>query len=157
MNEAGYTKSQADKIKEEVDRIEDFQERRIDVVAIDYISKMNRMGSMTDSIIANTSDFKRYLVEENRIGIITTQSRRIQDKEMKYNMPSKEDAIYTSAIEQNCQQSLCFCFAEGDHNTLLCRCDKHTHGMEPESWVELDVSNMRLRYRRAHQRMNEEF
>tara|TARA_R100000750_G_scaffold29451_1_gene18597 strand:- start:45 stop:1760 length:1716 start_codon:yes stop_codon:yes gene_type:complete len=141
-----------EKLKAEVDRIEDFQERRVDVVAIDYISKMNRMGSMTDSIISNCSDFKRYLVEEERMGIITTQSRRIAEKEMKYNMPSKEDAIYTSAIEQNCQQAICCCFGENDHNTLLVNCDKYSHGQEPENWVEMDLMDMRMRYRGVHRR-----
>jgi hypothetical protein len=144
-----------EKLKAEVDRIEDFQERRVDVVAIDYISKMNRMGTMTDSIISNCSDFKRYLVEEERIGIITTQSKRIADKEMKYNMPSKEDAIYTSAIEQNCQQAMCFCFGENDHNTMLVKCDKYSHGNEPSNWVEMEVRDMRMTYRGVHQRSAE--
>jgi replicative DNA helicase len=137
-----------EKIKAEIDRLEDLQERRIDVVAVDYISKMNRAGgSITESIIANCIDLKRYLVEENRIGIITTQSRRINDKVMKYNMPRKEDSIYTSAIEQNCQQAMCFCFAKDDHNTMLCSCDKYSHGTEPSEWTELDVSNMRIEYK----------
>jgi hypothetical protein len=146
-----------DKIKKEVDRIEESQERRVDVVAVDYISKMNRMGSMTDSIISNCSDFKRYLVEENRIGVITTQSKRIADKEMKYNMPCKEDSIYTSAIEQNCQESLCFCFKEGEYNTMLCRCDKYTHGEEPHEWTELDVNNMKISYRGLYSKTENEF
>jgi replicative DNA helicase len=145
------------KIKAEVDRLEDIQERRIHVVAIDYISKMNRSGSLSESIINNCNDFKKYLVEENRIGIITTQSKRINDKVMKYNMPCKEDAIYTSAIEQNCQQAMCFCFMEGNHNIMLGRCDKYSHGSEPEHWVELDVSDMQIRYKGIHRRDNAEW
>jgi hypothetical protein len=148
---AGLT---VEKLRDEVSRIEDFQERRVDVVAIDYVSKMKRNGNLTDSIIENTSDFKKYLVEENRIGIITTQSKRISEKVMKYNMPTKEDAIYTSAIEQNCQQALCFCFAQNNQNIMLCSCDKYSHGTEPEDWVELDLSNMRMRYRGIHQRVS---
>jgi hypothetical protein len=147
-----------EKLKTEVDRLEKVQNRRIHVVAVDYISKMNRTGgSMTDSIIANCSDLKRYLVEEDRMGIITTQSRRINDKEMKYNMPKKEDAIYTSAIEQNCQQAMCFCFAQNDHNTLLCNCDKYTHGTEPSIWTELDVSDMRIKYKGIHESTEDEW
>jgi archaellum biogenesis ATPase FlaH len=138
------------KIKEEVDRVEAMQERKIHVVAIDYISKMNAMGKMQESIIQNCIEFKRYLVEENRIGIITTQSKRIQDKVMKYNMPRKEDAIFTSTLEQNCQQAMCFCFVNGDHNTMLVRCDKYTNGAEPKSWIEMDVADMRMKYRGVH-------
>jgi len=138
-----------DKIKEEVDRVEMITGRRIHVVAIDYVAKMNRMGSATESVERHCSEFKNYCAQENRWGIITTQSSRGHDKaNPDYRMPNKEDAIHSSAIEQSCQEALCFCFkSEYERDTLLLKCDKYSHGDKPTETLELATDNLHITYK----------
>ena len=137
-------------IKEEVDRLEQVTGRRIDVVCIDYIAKMFRIGGATESVEAHASMFKNYCSSEGRIGIITTQRSRVspEKKAMSdYIMPHKEDAIHSSAIEQSVQEALCFCLkGERDRDTLLCMCDKYTHGEKPYETVEIMANNLNLKY-----------
>ena len=138
-----------DKIKAEVDRVEMITGRRIHVVAVDYVAKMNRMGTATESVERHCSEFKNYCSQEGRWGIITTQSSRGANKENPdYRMPNKEDAIHSSAIEQSCQEALCFCFkSEYERDTLLLKCDKYSHGDKPVDLVELETQDLHITYK----------
>lgn len=136
-----------EKIDDEVSRIETVTGRRLNVIGIDYIAKMNRMGNATESIESHASLFKNYCADTGRIGIFTTQCRRDPSKGIPdYAMPSKEDAIHTSALEQSCQTALCFCMKGiNERDIMQVKCDKYTHGEMPIEWSELAVDNLRMK------------
>ncbi|VGO21128.1 DnaB-like helicase C-terminal domain-containing protein [Pontiella sulfatireligans] len=140
-----------EKMEAEIQRLENITGRRIHVVGIDYIAKMNRLGTATESIEAHASMFKNYCTETGRVGLFTSQCRRDSNNaNPDYAMPHKEDAIHTSALEQSCQIAFCYCMKSGHRDVLQVKCDKYTHGDLPTEWAELHADNLRITPKRTN-------
>lgn len=131
------------KIKNDVDTLEKATGRRMHCVAVDYIGLMTGNGSSYESTSRNVEEFKAYVSSENRVGILTSQVTRPEDrKDGMYMCPSPFSAKNTGSIENSAQLLLGFWKDKNDSKLLHARCMKYTHGESPNHDIELNADNL---------------
>jgi len=132
-----------EKIRDRVEELEKIIGDRIHAVCVDYIGLMSGVGSAYESTSTNVEAFKAYIAETDRVGVLTTQVSRPQDKEGgMYECPSAFSAKNSGSIENSSQCLLGFWKVYGDPRALKCRCLKYTHGEYPYNDIDLIADDL---------------
>jgi len=133
------------KIKERVDEIQAITGHEIHCVGVDYIGLMTGVGSKYEATSDNVEEFKGYVADCGRVGILTTQVSRPVDKEDgMYKCPSAFSAKNSGSIENSSQELLGFWRDEHDETRLWSRCLKYTHGQYNQQDVALFADNLKI-------------
>ena len=131
------------KIRERVEQLEMLTGREIHCVSVDYIGLMSGTGSKYESTSDNVEEFKAYVSEAGKVGILTTQVSRPQDKEDgMYRCPSPFSAKNSGSIENSAQCLLGFWKDEHEKRRLWARCLKYTHGEYNASDIALNANDL---------------
>lgn len=118
-----------DKIKERVDMIEQITQKKIHAVSVDYIGLMGGIGSLYEKTSTNVEAFKAYVSATNRVGFLTSQITRPEDKkDGMYECPNPFSAKNSGSIENSAQALLAFWKPSDERTAMKCRCWKYTHG-----------------------------
>jgi 5S rRNA maturation endonuclease (ribonuclease M5) len=139
------------KIRERVEELELLTGKEIHCVGVDYIGLMTGTGSKYESTSDNVEEFKAYISEVGKVGILTTQVARPTDKENgMYQCPSPFSAKNSGSIECSAQELIGFWKDEHEKNRIWARCLKYTHGEYPYQDVALHADNLEIREERRY-------
>ena len=131
------------RMRARIDEIEMVTGERIDVVAIDYIGLMSGTGSVYERTSTNVEEFKAFLSETNRVGILTTQCSRSGD-DGRYECPSLHDAKNSGSVENSGQLVLAFWLDNYDETKMFTRALKYSHGKRETFDIELKALDLRI-------------
>lgn len=132
-----------EKIAERVDLLEKITNRQIHVVAIDYIGLMKGKMNAFERVSNNVEDFKSYISDSGRVGLLTTQISRPEDKSKGvFKRLTPFDAKQTGSIENSSQELFGFWRDEHSRVRLHGCCLKYTHGDPPSDDIELHADNL---------------
>ncbi|MBN2785361.1 MAG: hypothetical protein JXR25_11075 [Pontiellaceae bacterium] len=132
-----------EKIAERVELLERVTSRTIHVVAVDYIGLMTGQGSSYESTTTNVEAFKAYVSATGKVGILTTQVSRPENKERGlFECPSPFSAKNSGSIENSSQILLGFWRDQNCRRTLWARCLKYTHGQCPDGSILLSANDL---------------
>ena len=132
-----------EKIRSRVEEIESITHSRIDVVAIDYIGLMGGRGTVYERTSSNVEEFKAFVTETNRVGILTTQCARKGD-DGRYECPSLHDAKNSGSIENSGQEILAFWLDDYDESKMFARLLKYSHGEKGIKDVKLRANQLNI-------------
>jgi 5S rRNA maturation endonuclease (ribonuclease M5) len=133
------------KLRERVEELELLTGKEIHCIGVDYIGLMSGVGSKYESTSDNVEEFKAYVSESGKVGILTTQVARPTDKEHgMYQCPSPFAAKNSGSIECSAQQLIGFWKDEHDKSRIWARCLKYTHGEYPYQDVALHADNLKI-------------
>jgi len=132
-----------EKIRERVDRIEQEIQEFVDVVGIDYVGLMGGTGSSYERTSSNVEQFKEYISDEGRVGILTSQVTRPADRENgMFECPSPFSAKNSGSIENSCQELIGVWRPGQDRRMMKARCLKYTHDDPPEFDIDLIADDL---------------
>jgi hypothetical protein len=135
-----------DKIRDAVHVLEEATGREIHVVAIDYVGLMSGRGSSYESTTSNVEAFKAYVSQEGRVGILTTQITRPENRtDGMFECPSPFSSKNSGSIENSTQLLLGFWKDKHSQQVLHARCMKYTHGSYLERDIKLDAIDLLIR------------
>ncbi len=131
------------KIRERVDQIEQVIQQRVHVVGVDYIGLMAGAGKAYERTSNNVEEFKEYVSDEGRVGIITSQVTRPEDrKEGMFECPSPFSAKNSGSIENSCQEIFGVWRPTNDRRMMKARCLKYSHDDPPPMDVDLIADDL---------------
>lgn len=132
-----------EKIKERVDMIEQVAQKKIHAVSVDYIGLMGGFGSLYEKTSANVEAFKAYVSATGRVGFLTSQVTRPEDKEDgMYKCPNPFSAKNSGSIENSAQALLAFWKPSDERTAMKCKCWKYTHGEYPFQEINLIADDL---------------
>ena len=135
-----------DKIRDRVDRLEQVSGQKVHAVGLDYVGLMSGTGSSYESTSTNVEEFKAFIAETDRVGLLTTQVSRPADKEGgMYECPSPYSAKNSGSIENSAQELLGIWRPTEDKRRMSCRCMKYTHGEYNTDDIPLIADDLRIR------------
>jgi 5S rRNA maturation endonuclease (ribonuclease M5) len=133
------------KMRDRVDKIEQLSQQKVHAVGIDYIGLMAGNGSAYESTSNNVEEFKGWVAETDRVGIMTTQVARPADKENgMYECPSPFSAKNSGSIENSAQELIGIWRPSEDKREMRARCLKYTHGEYYGGDIELIANDLRI-------------
>jgi len=136
-------KLSVEKIRLRVQEIEMLTGKEIHCVGVDYIGLMSGVGTKYESTSDNVEEFKAYMSESGKVGILTTQVSRPQDKEQgMFQCPSPFSAKNSGSIECSAQELIGFWKDEHDQRRIWSRCLKYSHGEYPYHDIPLNADNL---------------
>jgi len=134
-----------DKMRVRVDKLEQVSGQKIHAVGLDYVGLMAGKGSAYESTSTNVEEFKAWIAETDRVGVMTTQISRPADKETgKYECPSPYSAKNSGSIENSAQELLGIWRPTDDSRVMKCRCMKYTHGEYDSRDIDLIADDLRI-------------
>lgn len=134
-----------DKIRERVDRIEQLSQQKVHAVGVDYIGLMGGVGSLYEKTSTNVEEFKAYVSDTGRVGLLTTQITRPENKDSGYyDCPNPFSAKNSGSIENSAQELLAFWRPTDDKRQMKCKCWKYTHGEFPFHDIDLWANDLRI-------------
>ncbi|MDF7801796.1 DnaB-like helicase C-terminal domain-containing protein [Pontiellaceae bacterium B1224] len=131
-----------DKIRERVALLEKVTGREIHAVGVDYIGLMSGKGSAYERTSTNVEDFKAYVSEVGKVGILTTQVRRPDDPRGLYKCPEPFAAKNSGSIENSTQAMFGFWKDEHHPNRLWTANLKYSHGETVMKPIPLDAHDL---------------
>ena len=132
-----------EKIRDRVEMLERLTGQTQHVVCVDYIGLMTGRGSSYEIISNNVEEFKSYISEAGKVGVLTTQVARPADKDHGlFQCPSPFAAKNSGSLENSAQILLGFWKDEHNRNRLWSRALKYTHGEYPSEDIPLDAMDL---------------
>ena len=135
-------------IKDRVNLVEDVTQKKIEVVAIDYIGLMKKKGfnSRYGALSDHVESFKGFLNETERTGLISTQCGRSDNKEGGYfQCPSMFAAKDSGSIENSSQLVLRMWRTDPqDRRKLAINVGKWTHDEPTSADFPLIANGLRI-------------
>lgn len=133
------------KIKERVDMIEQITQQKIHAVGLDYVGLMAGKGSAYEKTSDNVEEFKAFISDTDRVGLMSTQVSRPADKETgMFECPSPFSAKNSGSIENSSQILLGVWRPTTDGRVMKCRCLKYSHGESPSHDINLIADDLRI-------------
>lgn len=132
-----------DRVRQRVEEIEAITKKRIDIIAIDYIGLMGGSGTVYERTSTNVEEFKAYITETNRVGILTTQCAR-KGNDGRYECPSLHDAKNSGSVENSGQEVIAFWLDDYDESKMYARVLKYSHGNKSMADVELLANQLKI-------------
>jgi 5S rRNA maturation endonuclease (ribonuclease M5) len=131
------------KIKDRVNQLEQITQKRIHAVSVDYIGLMGGFGSAYEKTSSNVEDFKAWISATNRVGLLTSQITRPEDKDNGiFQCPNPFSAKNSGSIENSAQELLAFWRPSDDKRAMKCKCWKYTHGEYPFQEINLIADDL---------------
>lgn len=137
------SKLTVDKMRDRLDLLEQHTQKKIEVVGVDYIGLMSGVGSQYEITTRNVEDFKAFLSDTGRVGILPTQITRPENKNSGvYECPNPYAAKNSGSVENSAQELLAIWRPTDDARQLKCRVYKYTHGEYPQQDIDLIANDL---------------
>ena len=134
------------KMADRVDELEQQSQQKIHCVGIDYIGLMAGRGSAYEKTSDNVEAFKAWISETKRVGLLTTQVARPDDKDGgMFKCPNPFSAKNSGSIENSAQELLAIWKPGPDNREMMLRCWKYTHGDKPDHDIRLIANDLRIK------------
>lgn len=135
-----------EKIAERVELLEKATGKDIHCVGIDYIGLMGGMGSAYERTSNNVEAFKQYCSQSGKVGLMTTQVSRPEEKgDGLYRCPSIFQAKNSGSMENSAQVLFGVWKDKTDAKALHMKLMKYTHGACGGEEVDLYADNLLIR------------